>query len=131
MLGANTTAEVYIEDLQESKGRATSEATDWLTERVAEVQEELVAAQRELEQYRQEHRIAGQDGVSLPAQQLSQLNSDLIAAMAELDRVQLQYSQVQRLQGNSGQVESAGAVLASGMIPVSYTHLTLPTKRIV
>lgn len=116
MRAANATAQVYIDELKDSQGRATSEATDWLTKRVAEVQEELLAAERELERYRQENRISGEEGVSLPTQQLSQLNADLITAMAELDRVQLQHSQVQSLENNPGAVESAGAVLTSSLI---------------
>lgn len=115
-VAANTTARLYIESQQESKSEVTNEASEWLRQRVDEVQAKLLESRNRLQRFRQENGLGNASGPSMPAQQLAQLNSQLVNARARMAEARARFEQVQQLLKNPGQIETAAAVLDSDLI---------------
>lgn len=113
---ANAAAAVYIESQEETKGRATTQATAWLAERVKQVQDRLVESERRLEEFRRASGLRNVDGSTLPAQQLSRLNAELIEARTRLAEARARYNQVQSLVERPGEIETTAAVLGNSLI---------------
>ncbi|WP_200347241.1 GumC family protein [Halochromatium glycolicum] len=112
---ANTLAQVYLDDQLEAKFEATQRATDWLSTRIAELRQRVVAAERAVQAYREEHSLieSGNQG-TISEQQLAQLNADLVAAKTQLAEAKARYRQIQ----DSGPANAAalGEVMKSPMI---------------
>lgn len=115
-LAANAAVDAYMESQEASKGQATSQATAWLSERVKQVQARLVDAERKLEEFRRSSGLRSINGSTLPAQQLSQLNTQLIEARTRLSEAQARYQQVKELLEKPGEIETSGAVLGNALI---------------
>lgn len=115
-LAANAAVDAYMESQEASKGQATSQATAWLSERVKQVQARLVESERKLEEFRRSSGLRNINGSTLPAQQLSQLNSQLIEARTRLSEAQARYGQVKELLEKPGEIETAAAVLGNRLI---------------
>ncbi|RDD63176.1 GumC family protein [Ferruginivarius sediminum] len=115
-VAANTTAALYIESQAETKTEVTNKAGDWLRGRVEEVQARLLESRSRLHEFRQQSGLGNGSGPSLPAQQLAQLNSQLVNARGNMAEVRARYEQVQQLLKNPGEIETAAAVLDSDLI---------------
>lgn len=114
---ANTSARLYIEAQREEKGQVADEAAQWLDQRVAEAKEDLIQAERELEQYRDTAGITDVGrGQSLETEQLARLNAQLSEARARLAEARARFQQVQNLLDSDGNIDSAAAVLDSNLI---------------
>ncbi len=114
---ANALADLYISDQIEAKYEATRRASGWLEERVAELREQAVAADRAVELYRAQHGLVGGTSGSVDSQQLSEVNSQLILARSERAAKEAQLSQVRQLvAGGGGSLETSGAILDSPLI---------------
>lgn len=92
---ANAVAEAYITDQTQSKRFTTKRATAWLQERMTELREKAVNADRAAQDFRTKNNIIRVNGTSLDEQQLGQLTTQLVAAReqtaaakARLDRIQ-------------------------------------------
>lgn len=115
-VAANTTARLYIQSQRTEKKNVTDEASDWLRTRVDEVREKLLESQQQLHEFRRQGGLSESSGPSLPAQRLSQLNSQLVDARARLAEARARYKQVQQLLKDSGAIDTAAAVLDSNLI---------------
>lgn len=113
---ANAVTLAYIEGQLERIGGETTAAGDVVTQKLVELEEELIDAERRMEAYRAEHGLTEVSGGSLQAQQLASLNGDLIAARNDLTEKQVRYEQMQRLSKDGGGVEAAAAIMDSTMI---------------
>lgn len=114
---ANEIPEAYIVDQLEAKFEATEKANAWLTEQLRELETKVVESERAVEIYRDEHGLAGDAGGSLLDAQVSELNSQLIIARAELAEVNARLLQLRRLLEGGGQgVETASEVMASALV---------------
>lgn len=113
---ANAYADVYLEHQIAAKNEATRHATEWLESQIAAVREQISDTEQRLSRYREEHGITSTRGTTVTAQELADINSQLITAHG--DRVQkeaaLRYAK-QVLDSPSG-AEVAGQVLASSLI---------------
>lgn len=80
----NTLAQLYIEQSLEFHYATSSEATGWLSERLAEQQAKARSAERALQDYREKQDLVRvEDGASLIDQKLSTLTSALVAARTD------------------------------------------------
>jgi polysaccharide biosynthesis transport protein len=114
---ANTLAELYISDQIEAKYEATRRASGWLEERVAELRDQAVAADRAVEMYRVQSGLVGGTSGGIDSQQLSEVNSQLIIARSERAAKEAQLAQVRQLVANGGNsLETSGAILDSPLI---------------
>ena len=113
---ANAAAEVYIDDQVDTKSDQTELANAWLQDRAIELKRRVEGSARTMEEHRRKSGLVNFEGTSLLAQQLSELNSRLIVARAELAESEARYAQVQKLLRAEGGIESAAAVLQSTLI---------------
>ena len=115
-LAANTAAELYIQDQITSKGEVTTRASQWLTDRVAELGARVIESEKRLEDFRRQSRIVEVGGASVLSKQLTELNSQLIVARAQKAEAEARYAQVYSLLKAEGGIETAAAVLDSPLI---------------
>jgi len=114
---SNTLADIYISDQIEAKYEATRRASGWLEQRVAELRNEAVAADRAVEMYRVQNRLVGGASGGVDGQQLSEINSQLILARSERAAKEAQLAQVRQLVASGGAgLETSGAILGSSLI---------------
>jgi succinoglycan biosynthesis transport protein ExoP len=91
---ANAVGEAYILDQTQSKQYTTKRATDWLQQRMTELRQQAVAADREVQDFRTKNNMIKIGGTSMDEQQLGDLSSQLSKAReqtgeakAKLDRI--------------------------------------------
>lgn len=113
---ANAAAQTYIDDQISGKFEQTEQANAWLQERAVELKQAVEESARAVEEHRRRSGLVNVEGSTLLAQQLAELNSRLIVARAERAEAEARYDQVQSLLASEGGVESAAAVLESGLI---------------
>ncbi len=113
---ANTLAEIYLVDQLEAKYEATKRATDWLSERTRELREQVEAAERAVEAYRQEHDLIQSRDTTVTEQQISEINTQLILAKTQTAEADARLAQIRALVRADSGVDSAAEVLASPMI---------------
>ncbi|HEY4135442.1 MAG TPA: polysaccharide biosynthesis tyrosine autokinase [Alphaproteobacteria bacterium] len=113
---ANATADIYILDQLETKGRATTRASDWLNQRANELRTRVIDSEKRLEDFRRSSGIVEIGGASVYARQRAELDSQLIAARAQRSEADARYDQVQRLLRSGGDIDTAAAVLDSPLI---------------
>jgi capsular exopolysaccharide synthesis family protein len=80
---ANTLAEVYLDNQLDTKFDATRRAQAWLDERVAELREEVRAAESAVEAHRARTGLLTAGGSTLAEQAIRDLQANLTAAQAE------------------------------------------------
>lgn len=115
-LVANTLAELYLVEQLEAKFEATHLATEWLSGRVEELRERVQASERAVEEFRQSAGLVEGKGVTVAAQQMSELNTQLILARTQRAEAEARLRQVQALLESTGGSESAAEVLSSPLI---------------
>ncbi|MEQ8396060.1 Wzz/FepE/Etk N-terminal domain-containing protein [Thalassobaculum sp.] len=110
---ANTVAKAYIEQQLIRRAKVTENASTWLDQRIAELREKVETAERETEEYRRENGLFETRNDRVTAQQLAELNTQLI--MAETERASAE-SRLAQTQAAGGRVESLPAVVNSPLI---------------
>ncbi len=119
---ANTHADLYIVEQLEVKFEATRRATAWLNERVTGLRGKVKATEKAVEVFRQSSGLLGGEGggagegITLTAQELSELNTQLILARTAQAEANARLHQVRALVSEAGGVESAAEVLQSVLI---------------
>ena len=94
---ANAVGEAYIANQLLAKTRATAQATKWLDERVAEMREQLLAADDAVEQYRRKAGIVPIRDTTLLTQQLSELSQQLLRAREQVAIAQARSDSMSRV----------------------------------
>lgn len=79
---ANAVANSYILDELNAKFEANKNATAWLQDRLRELGQKALTAERAVNAFRSEHNIVINDGKLIDDQQIADLNSRLVAARA-------------------------------------------------
>ncbi len=88
---ANAVAEQYLVMQLEAKFQAVERATRWLNERSAELKREVELAELAVETYRRQHNLISAERGPVAQQQLSELNSLLLAATARRSEASVRY----------------------------------------
>ena len=115
-LAANTSADLYVLDQLESKGRATTRASEWLNQRAQELRNRVISSERRLEEFRRKSGIVEIGGASVYARQRAELDTQLVTARSQRAEAEARYSQVQKMLASGANIESVAAVLASPLI---------------
>jgi succinoglycan biosynthesis transport protein ExoP len=91
---ANALADAYLTDQLDSKYDATRRASDWLQQRITQLSKDSVAADTAVQDFRAANNLQLANGQLITDQQVSQLNSALVAAQnataaakAKLDQI--------------------------------------------
>jgi capsular exopolysaccharide synthesis family protein len=94
---ANAVPQTYIADQLQAKFDATRNATDWLTEQLADLESKVAESERAVETYREEHGLTKVENSSILTAQLTSINSELISARAQRADVETRLSELSRL----------------------------------
>ncbi|NNJ64983.1 MAG: polysaccharide biosynthesis tyrosine autokinase [Xanthomonadales bacterium] len=114
---ANEYPEAYIVDKLEARFEATEKANTWLSEQLAELETKVGESERAVEIFRDERGLGDVAGGGLLDRQLSELNSQLIVARAELAEIGARLEQIRLLNvGNTNRLATMTEVLSSPMI---------------
>jgi len=116
VVAANTTAEFYLVEQLEARFEATQRATSWLSERLSGLREQVEQSESAVEAYKREAGLIQGKNVSLTAQQISELNTQLIVAQGERAEAEARLRQATSLLESADDVGSAAEVLASPLI---------------
>ncbi|MEM9683256.1 MAG: polysaccharide biosynthesis tyrosine autokinase [Pseudomonadota bacterium] len=112
----NELMRTYLENQVQYQTRGMQKATERLEKIVAELKDEVFAAENAVQDFRSKSRLIETRGTSVTAQQLAELNSRLVQARAEEAAAAARLSQVSRLLKVPGSMAAAPDVLSSPII---------------
>ena len=113
---ANTLADTYTEDQVDTKVAAARKATQWLTDRMHQLAQQVQAGESAIAQYKAAYNLVDSaQGNSLVGQQLVAINALLVAAQSDLAEKKANYDRVQALV-RSGNTADVSQVVASPLI---------------
>jgi polysaccharide biosynthesis transport protein len=115
---ANAFADAFVDYQLARKMGGTSRASSFLETRLGELEMELRAKEEEIREYRAANRLVESDGQSLPAQELSQLTTELIQARARREDLEGRIGYIRGLRGNGDALETVGEILNSPLVAV-------------
>ena len=111
---ANGLADLYIAAQVQEKAGITQKATEWLEIRVAELQEQVVAGEAEIEQYRAKYGLyETKGGLTLQGQQVMNLTQMLVQARAERSEKESRLRYIRDLQGRRESLNTLSEVMNS------------------
>jgi capsular exopolysaccharide synthesis family protein len=115
---ANTVAELYVLDRLEASFDEARRVSGWLGERLEILQKDLAAAEAAVEDFRSKNglRRRTERQTTVSDQQLSELNSRLVLARADMAQKQARLDQVRTLVRTRGSVDTSSDVLQSLLI---------------
>lgn len=114
----NTLAELYVLERLEARFDETRRVTGWLTERLEALRRDVAAADQAVELHRAEHGLIrrSERQQTVLEQQVTELNSRLVIARADLAQKRARLNQVRALSGGVGGVASAMDVMQAPLI---------------
>ncbi len=113
---ANALADAYTEDQVATKVAAARNATQWLTDRMHQMAQQIQIEESAVEQYKaQNNLVDSTQGNSLVEQQLAAINAQLVAAQSDLAEKQATYDRVAAVV-RSGNAADISQIVASQTI---------------
>jgi capsular exopolysaccharide synthesis family protein len=113
----NTISELYLTAQLEAKYEATQQAHKWLNERLAALRDQVLTAERAVEKFREENNlVGGGKDVTLASQQLSELNTQVVAAHAKRAEAEARLHQIEPLLSSNQGIDSVLEVIQSPLI---------------
>ncbi len=114
---ADAVADSYLQQRLEAKFDEIQRTTGWLDQRISELREQVSTAEAAVEAYRGKTGLLETDGGTVAAQQVSELNTQLILARTARAEKEARRDQVRRLLNSGGDgLASATEVLDSPLI---------------
>ncbi len=113
---ANTFSELYIYQQRSSKLDATRAATSMLNERIAQLRDRVAESEQAVEQFRAESGLLGAKGETLIAQQVAEINNQLVAARSIAADATVRVERMQAERQTSAGAESISEVMESALI---------------
>lgn len=112
----NNVAELYLDRQRETKFDATRRATMWIEERLVELRETLKQSEQAVEEYRDTNSLVESRDGSISAQQLAELNSELVVANAERVQLEARLNQMRASLESDEPLQIGGALINSPLI---------------
>lgn len=94
---ANAVANTYIVDQLNAKFEANRTATTWLHERLRDLGQQALIAERAVNAFRSQNNIVAAGGKLMDEQQVTELNSRLVAARAQTSEAQTRFNRFQSI----------------------------------
>ena len=112
---ANAVASAYVADQLNAKFEANRMATSWLQERLRDLAQQALAADRAVSAYKSQNNIVSSDGKPIGDQQIFEFNSRLVAARAMVSDASAKLNRYETiLRTQSADLSGSGAVDAAG-----------------
>ncbi|HVY84695.1 MAG TPA: polysaccharide biosynthesis tyrosine autokinase [Caulobacterales bacterium] len=113
---ANTYADVYIASQVNVRVDTAQRANSWLTRRLAELRQDVEQKESAAEAFRSQSGLISASGSSLVEQQITNVQTQVLQAQADLAEKQARYQQLQQLQASGSSVDTIGNALNSETI---------------
>lgn len=114
---ANKLADAYINWQRDAKLEQTKDATTWLSTQIEVLRAEVAESEAAAEQFRSSQGlVAGSNNVTLNAQQLSELNSQVILANAQKSEAEARARLIKKMLADNGDINATPEVLKSELI---------------
>ncbi len=114
---ANQLADSYIEWQRKAKLEQTKDATAWLRDQIEVLRKKVAESEAAAEQFRSSQGLyAGSNNITLNAQQLSEINSQLILAKAQRSEAEARARLIQKMIDDGGDIDATPEVLKSELI---------------
>lgn len=113
---ANGVADTYIEQQMMRRISATEGANEWLDKRIADLRAKVEEAERAVEDYRREHELYETRSDAVTAQQVSELNRQLIVAESAQAEAESRLAQVEAAEQSRAPAASLPEVLSSPVV---------------
>jgi polysaccharide biosynthesis transport protein len=133
---ANAVASIYLADQEKAKLETSRRARDWMQERLRELGEQALAAERAVSAYKSKNNVVSAGGKPIDEQQVSELNSRLVAARAQTSDALAKLNRYETIleanPANStsiGNLDAAGADVLSSPIITSLRQQYLELER--
>jgi polysaccharide biosynthesis transport protein len=92
---ANSIVSAYVSDQLESRSQSAKQTTGWLEDRLADLREQTLNAERAVVDFKTKNNIVELSGRRMIEQQLSELNSQLVVARTRLSETQARLDRVE------------------------------------
>jgi polysaccharide biosynthesis transport protein len=113
---ANAYAEVYLDHQIATKKEAMQRASELLKKQIAALRDQLAGTEERIAQYRESHGITSVRGTTVSAQELADINAQLITAHSDLVQKEAAYRYAKQVLASPDGTAAAGQVLASPLI---------------
>ncbi len=114
---ANKLADVYINWQREAKLEQTKDATAWLSAQIDVLRQRVAEAEEAAERFRSsEGLFSGTNNNTLSAQQLSELNSQVILAKAQKSEAEARARLIKKMIADKADIDATPEVLKSELI---------------
>jgi polysaccharide biosynthesis transport protein len=113
---ANTLAEIYALSTREAKLGTTGRAREWLSSQIDELRAKVKASDAAVEKFRSEAGLLKGQVVTLGAQEISELNSQITLAEASSSEATARADEIRNLLATTGSVDGSIDVLNSPTI---------------
>jgi succinoglycan biosynthesis transport protein ExoP len=120
---ANTLAERYLDYQRRDKIESMDRVDKFLLGRVTELREQVAKSDQAVEDYRRSHDLYKSAGSGVTAQQLSELNTQLLAAQTAKAEAESRLNEAQEMRKGGLNSESVPEVLRSPLIASLKTQL--------
>ncbi len=112
-------ADAYFEEQVRAKFDATRIAAKWLGGQIDALKNRVVTSEQAVADYRSANNLAVSQGVTVNDQQITDLNSKLIAARVQTAEARAKFDQVQQLAKTGGDAGGLNAAVSSEMVKPS------------
>ncbi|MEM9469964.1 MAG: polysaccharide biosynthesis tyrosine autokinase [Pseudomonadota bacterium] len=113
---ANTIVDTYIDQRLEAKFKATQKLTEWLDKRLEGLRMQVRESEAAVEQYRSDNNLVVGARAEVTAQQLSELNSQLVVAKSQKAEAQAKLEQIEGWIKKPENIETTSEALNSRVI---------------
>jgi polysaccharide biosynthesis transport protein len=127
---ADEIAEQYRVQQLEEKFEATRKATEWLSERVAGLKEEVEEKERRVESYRAESGLLEAQGATLTQQEIAFLTTQKASLQVELDGARARAESMRRQMTSGAGADGLSEVLDSQIISNLKTQRAIINRRV-
>ena len=113
---ANTYADVYIASQVNQRVDTSQRANSWLSRRLAELREDVQTKESAAETFRVQSGLMSAQGSPLVEQQISNVQTQVLQAQADLAEREARYRQLEDLRSSGASLESIGNAMNSETI---------------
>lgn len=114
---ANAVSNAFLVDKLDTRFEAAKRASDWLSDRLVGLREQLRQSEEAVAEFRAEHGLVQSGSLTLNQQQLSELNAKLIDARADLAQKKSRVDLLNSLQAKGAGLQSMPDVADAGALP--------------
>ncbi len=94
---ANAIVSTYITDQLDSRSQSAKQTSTWLQDRVRELREQALIAERNVVEFKKDHNIVGATGKTVTDQQLTEINTQLVLARTKVSEAQARLDRIEAI----------------------------------